>query len=811
MKLVQFQGEAVEKLVRGFKELIVAGQPDATMVLRSPTGSGKTVMMASMLDDLLTDSLPDEFVYIWASMGDLAHQSYEKLSKQYLPDSEYNMIELESVTAGALPKNTILFCNWEKLFQIKKTEDDDGNTVEIFNNVYVRIGESGRNLQDILSETRADGRKIVLIVDEAHRTYLGENSQKLVQTVIKPDLTIEVSATPISKLPNGYYEDNIGRWIDVPLRDVIDSGLIKNNTVINDDIAGAVGKSSTDTTVLAAALKQREVLSKKYKEQDTNINPLILVQLPTESGEKLSEADETTLETVEKFMSEQGITYDNGKLAIWTAKDKHPDDVKTASVPNDSPIEVLIFKQAIAIGWDCPRASILVMLRDIKSVVFEIQTVGRILRMPELIHYDDSALNAAYVYTNINNMALREDEDTQTFFKTRFSHRVPNFKDNFIWPNVYRKRVVGQRHRLNRNFRPILLPILDKEFGIEKNDNKANRRKKLDKLLEIAPKELKVPILTDVAFEHLDTVDQELFKESERVSLEADKPYIERTFGMYLKSAASPYAPHDSSRILKDAFYKWFSDNDFDDEAEVQRIIACSQDNQTLLSGLISDAKQKFAERLNKETALTFTDFHIPEEQEFGENYEPWPSPKHVLQPYYRPKGMYSTEERFEKELDDSKNVEWWYRNGVSEPKYFGVPYLKMNKSGVEDESIFYPDYIVKFKDDTIGIFDTKSGDTTVAGTTLGGSVDEKANGLQGFLREYDKIAELYASKDYDIKTTPCKNLWGGLVNVATDGHFELQGDAITQEMANLRMTGTSRVEEPSVDYDDNNWQRLSL
>jgi type III restriction enzyme len=41
----------------------------------------------------------------------------------------------------------------------------------------------------------------------------------------------------------------------------------------------------------------------------------------------------------------------------------------------NSPVEALIFKQAIATGWDCPRAQILVMFREIKTVTFEIQTV----------------------------------------------------------------------------------------------------------------------------------------------------------------------------------------------------------------------------------------------------------------------------------------------------------------------------------------------------------------------------------------------------------------------------------------------------
>ena len=815
LNLVQYQSDAVNGedgnggLVKGFRELVMAGKPNATMVLKAPTGSGKTVMIAAMLEQLRNEAMDDEFVYIWASMGDLAHQSYEKLSQQYLTDSEYSMIELTNLPIGELPTNTILFCNWEKLYQIKKDKDDDGNEIELFQNVYVRIGEDGRNLQNILELTRNAGKKIILIVDEAHRTYLGENSQKLVERVIRPNLVIEISATPLLKMEPGYFENNTGRWIEVPLRKVIDSGLIKNNTIINNDIAGSIDQSSTDTAVLAAALKQREILAKKYQEQGTSIKPLLLIQLPTESTDKMSDVDETTRETVENFMESQGITYENGKLAIWVSGNYIPENVKTAAVPNDSPIEVLIFKQAIATGWDCPRASILVMLRDIKSVIFEIQTVGRILRMPELKHYDDAALNTAYVYTNINKIALSEDEDTRTFFKTRFSHRVDDFSDSFIWPNVYRKRVVGQRHRLNQNFRPKLFSELNKRFDISKEDNQKTRFKKLDGLLDVYPEELTIPILSDVAFEHLDELDQQIFENSQHVNITADKAYIERTFNLFLKSACSPYAPHDSSRILKAAIYKWFSDNGFDDEADVQRIIACSQRNQDVLLAIIGEAKKRFGETMGKETELTHNSFSIPLEQEFGEGYEPFPAAKHILQPYYRPKNMWDTESKFEKAIDSSDSVDWWYRNGVSEPKYFGIPYLKMNRSGIEEESIFYPDYIVKFTDGTYGIFDTKSGDTTKPGTDMGGSVDEKANGLQGFLHEYGDIVDLYRD-EFGIKTTKMSGIWGGIVNVGTDGRFGLQADAIDQDMARDMKAGKI-IKLPEFDYNPSEWNWLDL
>ena len=53
----------------------------------------------------------------------------------------------------------------------------------------------------------------------------------------------------------------------------------------------------------------------------------------------------------------------------------------------------------MATGWDCPRAQILVKLRDNMSEVFEIQTIGRIRRMPEARHYGSELLDCCYLYT----------------------------------------------------------------------------------------------------------------------------------------------------------------------------------------------------------------------------------------------------------------------------------------------------------------------------------------------------------------------------------------------------------------------------
>ena len=82
----------------------------------------------------------------------------------------------------------------------------------------------------------------------------------------------------------------------------------------------------------------------------------------------------------------------------------------------DSEVDVLIFKQGISLGWDCPRASVLLIYRDLKQFSFTVQTIGRIMRMPELKHYpvaqDD--LNYAYIFTNLNRNMVNIVNDEMT-------------------------------------------------------------------------------------------------------------------------------------------------------------------------------------------------------------------------------------------------------------------------------------------------------------------------------------------------------------------------------------------------------------
>ena len=148
------------------------------------------------------------------------------------------------------------------------------------------------------------------------------------------------------------------------------------------------------------------------------------------------------------------ITEENGKLAVWLSNEKS--NLAGLEKP-DNLAQVLLFKEAIALGWDCPRAAVLLIFRKLQSDRFTIQTVGRILRMPQQKHYPNDLLNVGYVYTDI----AKEKIDIVTadagyiLNDTITAHRRANLC-NVSLKSVYSERPNIERNYLGTDFRNVL-------------------------------------------------------------------------------------------------------------------------------------------------------------------------------------------------------------------------------------------------------------------------------------------------------------------------------------------------------------------
>lgn len=178
-------------------------------------------------------------------------------------------------------------------------------------------------------------------------------------------------------------------FYEIPEEEVIDAGLITRAIYVNEGVEDSERiEDDYDILIKLADLKRQEILA-AYEQISVDIRPLVLIQFPVGQPE--------TIKAVEEKLASMGYTYDNGMVNIWMSDQKVISEDLTER--NGAPA-FLLMKQAVATGWDCPRAKILVKLREGGSERFQIQTIGRIRRMPERKHYlFPGVLDFCFIYT----------------------------------------------------------------------------------------------------------------------------------------------------------------------------------------------------------------------------------------------------------------------------------------------------------------------------------------------------------------------------------------------------------------------------
>lgn len=685
MQLKPYQETAIDDLLDKANKLL--GLPgNKKLVFKSPTGSGKTIMMAEFLKQLVDDpDIKQPYGFVWTAPRQLHDQSHDKLEKYFDTSRAIKCSYFEDLDDRKIGQNEILFFNWESI----NRED----------NIYIRDNEQEFNLSKVIERAKANSLEIILVIDEAHHHATSDISQGLIE-MISPKLTIEVSATPVM-------QGDLS--VDVLIDDVKRDGMIKKAVVLNDNFDNSLenGKittqklsGSSEELVLDAAIKKRDELVEEFKKESVEINPLILIQLPdrtTSLEDRIRERVESILKDKYGISTEKG----NNKLAIWlSGEHTNKENVERG----DSEVEVLIFKQAIALGWDCPRAQILVLFREWHSPVFSIQTVGRIMRMPEpdMGHYPNDLLNYGYIYTNLDNVEIHDDiaRDYITIYKSRRRKDYEPLNLTSYYPKRHREKT-----RLSPFFTRIFLEKAE-EYGLKS-------------VLDLKSKKIDLKIISEYKAENIDLlVGTKLVGDK---SINISKFDLQKIFDYFIRNHLSPYYPEERSvNRVKESIYKFFGDkldmpymNFWQDIVET----VLSESNSRRFIDVLDKAKESYKSLMEKKDAemVCVDKWNVPEILSFNENYKEEPSDKSIMQPFYSD-GRWKPEVEFINLLNSSESVDWWFKNGDRDATYFAVPY------GEDKEIPFYVDFIVKFKDGKIGLFDTKSGITSkVAGPKVDG------------------------------------------------------------------------------------------
>ena len=660
MELKEFQLNAVKSL---FEAMAI---PTRDIILKSPTGSGKTIILTYFMHQYIQSFSKTVFVWLTPGKGNLEEQSKAKMDK-YIHASQTKL--LSDVMTSGFEENDSVFINWEKL--TKK-----GNNA---------LKDSERtNFLEHIAHALNDGLRFVIIVDESHQN-----------NTIKADEIIQYFHTEkiirCSATPKGVAKAEI---IEIPEEEVIAAGLIKKMLVINQDFPQTIETEDQTAFLLEKALGKQRELRAAFLQNDTDINPLIVIQIPNKS--------ESLQDGVERYLETQGLTYENGQLAVWLS-DQH-ENLEGIDEPNATTSAVII-KQAVATGWDCPRAHILVKLRDNMDETFEIQTIGRIRRMPEAKHYQSDLLDSCYLYTL--------DEKFTAGVKMALDKGALNACTLFL-KNEYKDITLTSEQRTmvtsTRNPQKALQAIVayaQKELGIG-TDKTENRTRLQTAGYELSENIVKHTLSGETATLDFAAADMNAIAVTEKLNTHTHGRDYHQKVGKIGLEIGMEYSYMNT--IIRKLFDKNFKYSRKILALEPREVYAFVINNADRLRHLVREAMAYELAQLQLEfQQKSYYEFRIPQACLFtynGDAKTQLVMKKNVYQNYLSsaaPRSM--PEVKFEKYCERSDSVEWWYKNGDKGNEYFSIVYTDNSNR----QKLFYPDYIISVNGE-LWIIETKGG-----------------------------------------------------------------------------------------------------
>jgi len=359
---IDLQQNAVASLVE-----LTSAQDEITF--KAPTGSGKTYMMADMMNRILSANKNVILLVSTLSKGDLATQNYEKFqeysAKGNFPELKPYLISSE--IAGE-----------ERLFV-----PTDYNVYLLPRDLYKKGGRLMQGamegfLQNMTGAQWLGGqeKKVYLIKDECHiaTNNLDNLSEKFFAKIYN------FSATP--KLSRGQHPD-----VEIKNDDAVNAKLIKDIELIDDPNIN-----------VASAIEKFEEVKKDYRNL-LGVNPCLIIQISNkdkadaeiaEIKKELEKTEHTDLKWMlivnDEKQCDTNDTFKAKKLPVSKWKDYAKE--------NSSTIDIIIFKMVITEGWDIPRACMLYQVRETTSKQLDEQVMGRVRRNPRLLDFESLSEDA---------------------------------------------------------------------------------------------------------------------------------------------------------------------------------------------------------------------------------------------------------------------------------------------------------------------------------------------------------------------------------------------------------------------------------
>ena len=707
INLFDFQEKAVIKLL----DIVTDSRSKQTVIVKSPTGSGKTIILIDFIEEYLTKvSSSTAFIWLCPGKGDLEEQSRQKMCKfaphrytQNLFDALQNGFDDESTT----------FINWELV--TKK-----GNTA-------IRDSER-KNLFDRIAEAHRAGTEFIVIIDEEHSNNTAK--AKSIIDAFSAKNIIRVSATAVE---NKRYE-----YLEIDEVDVINAGLITKALYVNEGLVDGMEISNDYECLLDLADAKRKAIAARYKELGKAIRPLVLIQFPNGQPE--------TIRAVEAKLESMGYTYDNGMVSIWMSEDKR--DLPDNLTENDATPVFLLMKQAISTGWDCPRAKILVKLREGMSEGFEIQTIGRIRRMPEARHYEDDLLDFCYVYTfdekykagllssmdkayETRRLFLKDKCKTFTLEKEIRDMDFDGLGEREVLFKIHEALVAKYHLSSDKKQNQGLLSDAGYIFGAEIHGQ------------ALQGEFVRTSALTE-SHSYI-TTHRRIDTHKHGMQLMHSIDAIKSSIGM---------AQNKVKTILERLFRKGGNPNQKLIALETAEFYAFIINNQHKLREEFREVTAQMAVQMSMQLHPKKSTFHIPEQDFFRYDPNVKNEVEYLSNAYHEYTSGFATslvrstcEMLFEQHCEGRQDIEWVYKNGDTGQQYFSIVYV----DGIQKQWLFYADYIVMKKDGTVWVIETKGGETKGQDKNIDRQIANKFNAFKAYATKHNLHWGFVRDKDNQL------------------------------------------------------------
>ena len=428
VNLIAFQEKAVKELRVDIADALDSYRrrgKTQVVSLQAPTGAGKTIIAASLIEDIYFGStLADgttfdeqpEAIFVWLSDSpELNAQSKQKieLKTSKLRFGQCVTIVEDSFDMEMLEDGHVYFLNTQKISRVGKlTQHSDDRQYTIWETLDNTIQNKSDHLYFIIDEahrgakSKREAGTDTTIMQRFIKGYTyTENGIKRTMRSMPVILGISATAERFNTLVGNTTNVSLQKCVISP-DEVRGSGLLKDRIVITypEDPT-----KNNDIVLLEAAVEEWLKKCKRwyqytYEQHYANVDPVLVVQVRQGSGGALSD---TNLEDVlAKIEEKVGISFKSGEVVHCFGEGTTVElnglnipHVKASEIADDHKIKVVFFKEALSTGWDCPRAETMMSFAVRNDPTYIAQLLGRMVRTPlQMRVMRDEFLNDVKLY-----------------------------------------------------------------------------------------------------------------------------------------------------------------------------------------------------------------------------------------------------------------------------------------------------------------------------------------------------------------------------------------------------------------------------